>query len=280
MTRRFYISDVFHTGLYSGNQLATVIDTKDLSDTEMQKIARAFNFPETTFYFGGNLEDGFNVRIFTPAEEVPFAGHPSLGTAFLLNHHIEQLNAKSLVLNLKIGKIPIAFDESGVIWMKQPAPVFGEVFSAQTAADCLNISINDIDTDYPAQLVSTGLEFLMIPLRTLDALKRVRVLDSPALGTFCFCKESYSPDYAIAARMFAPEVGVSEDPATGSANGCLASYIVEHEYFGSRQVDIKVAQGFEINRPSALYLKADKNEGVFDINIGGEVRLVAEGKLL
>jgi trans-2,3-dihydro-3-hydroxyanthranilate isomerase len=260
--------------------LATVVDTENLSSEEMQKIAREFNFAETTFFLGGSTVDGFDVRIFTPGQEVPFAGHPSLGTAFLIKNILADLKENRLTLNLKVGKINIEFHEDGVVWMKQPEPSFGQEYSIEETAFALNVNIEDLDANFPRQLVSTGLEFLMVPLNSLDALKRTRVLSSPALGTFVFCRESYDKKHDIAARMFAPEVGVTEDPATGSANGCLASYILEHNYLNSRNIDIQVAQGYEIERPSTLHLNASKKGNVFDINVGGKVRLVAEGNLV
>ena len=280
MTRRFYITDVFHEGPYSGNQLATIIDTENLSSEEMQKIAREFNFAETTFFLGGSIDAGFDVRIFTPAKEVPFAGHPSLGTAFLIKNFLAQLDENQLTLNLKVGKINIQFHKDGVIWMKQPEPTFGQEYTIEEIADSLSLNIEDLDADFPRQLVSTGLEFLMVPLKSLDALKRTKVLSSPALGTFVFCRESYDHEHDLAARMFAPEVGVTEDPATGSANGCLASYILKHNYLNSTHIDIQVAQGYEIKRPSTLHLNASRKGNQFDINVGGRVRLVAEGTLV
>jgi trans-2,3-dihydro-3-hydroxyanthranilate isomerase len=280
MKRRFYITDVFHEGAYSGNQLATIIDTENLSDEEMLNIAREFNFAETTFFLGGSPENGFDVRIFTPNKEVPFAGHPSLGTAFLIKNYLCEIPNNQLTLNLEVGKIDITFNEGEVIWMKQPEPTFGQTYSIEEIVDALKLKIEDLDHRFPIQLVSTGLEFLMVPLVSLDALKRCSVLQSPALGTFVFCRETYDQGHNIAARMFAPEVGVTEDAATGSANGCLASYILEHNYLDSTEINIRVAQGREIKRPSILHLQARKTEGRFDINVGGKVRLVAEGNLL
>ena len=278
MSRMFFITDVFAEGPYAGNQLATMLDASDISSEEMQKIAREFNFAETTFITGGNLEDGFDVRIFTPAAEVPFAGHPTLGTSFLLRNEILKSKVESLVLNLAIGKIPVTFSEDGRLWMQQKQPTFAETFPAGAVAMELGLEPGDIDVRYPSQAVSTGLEFLLVPLTNFAALKKARVIDSRlAQGYFIFCKGGYNDEQHIQARMFASDLGVAEDPATGSANGCLASYLVEYEYLGANEIDVTVGQGYEINRPSQLYLRASKIEGEFDIRVGGRVRVVAEG---
>ena len=140
------------------------------------------------------------------------------------------------------------------------------------------LETSDIDVRYPAQAVSTGLEFLLVPLVSFAALKKARIVSSRlAQDYFIFCEGGYNDEQHIQARMFTSELGVVEDPATGSANGCLASYLVEHEYLGGNEVDVTVGQGYEVNRPSQLYLKASKSEGEFDIRVGGKVRIVAEG---
>jgi trans-2,3-dihydro-3-hydroxyanthranilate isomerase len=134
VTRAFYITEVFAEGPYAGNQLATLPDAAGISSQEMQQIARAFNFAETTFIVGGSLEQGFDVRIFTPNSELPFAGHPTLGTSYLIRNEILKTDTASVVLNLGVGPIPVEFAEDGVLWMTQNAPTFGEIFSAAEAA--------------------------------------------------------------------------------------------------------------------------------------------------
>ncbi len=278
MSHMFYITDVFAEGPYSGNQLATMLDASEFSTEEMQQIALEFNFAETTFITGGNLEDGFDVRIFTPFTEVPFAGHPTLGTSFLLRNEILKSEVESLVLNLAIGKIPVTFSSDGKLWMQQKPPVFGKAIPTEAVAKELGLDPGDIDGRYPAQPVSTGLEFLMVPLTSYTALKKARVTDSKLADCyFVFCEGGYNDEQNIQARMFAAKLGVVEDPATGSANGCLASYLVEHELLGNNEVEVIVGQGYEINRPSQLYLEASKVDGEFDIRVGGKVRVVAEG---
>ena len=279
MSHTFFITDVFAEATYTGNQLGTLLDAADIDTGDMQKIAREFNFAETTFIRGGSLELGFDVRIFTPNSELPFAGHPTLGTAFLIRNEILKADISELTLNLGVGNIPVSFSDDGVLWMKQKPPTFGNMVPKDAIADELGLQTSDIDPKFPVLPVSTGLEFLMVPVNSYEALKAARVTDGKLSdGYFVFCKGGYNDDQSIQARMFASALGVAEDPATGSANGCLASYLVEYEYLGSSDVEVIVGQGYEIDRPSQLYLKASKCDAVYDIRVGGKVRVVAEGK--
>lgn len=225
------------------------------------------------------LNGGFDVRIFTPNSELPFAGHPTLGTAYLIRNEILKTNVSELTLNLGVGNIPVTFSEDDVSWMKQKTPRFGEPVSREAIADELGIQASDIDRQFPVLPVSTGLEFLMVPLNSYKALKAARITDGKlADGYFVFCNGGYNDRQDIQARMFASALGVAEDPATGSANGCLASYLVEFKYLGSNEVEVVVGQGYEIDRPSQLYLRASRLDAVYDIRVGGKVRVVAEGK--
>ena len=282
MSRNFYITDVFAEGPYAGNQLATLPDAADLSPGEMQKIARAFNFSETTFITGGSLESGFDVRIFTPTGELPFAGHPTLGTGYVIRNRLLPSDTKELTLNLGIGPVTVTFGDDGVLWMAQHEPEFGETVPHDEVAGELGLGLADLDTDFPCQRVSTGLEFLLVPLRNHDALNKAHAGSNNLSRTwFVFCRGGYSDEQDIRARMFASdELGVSEDPATGSANGCLAGYLAEYAFLGASRVDAKVGQGYEINRPSQLYLRSGRDGGGYHIRVGGRVSLVAHGQWL
>ena len=281
MSRQYFITEVFAEGAYAGNQLATVVDTDGLTTDEMQQIARAFNFAETTFLMGGDLASGFDVRIFTPVSELPFAGHPTLGTSYLIATRILKSDVDQLVLNLGVGPIPVARDASGTLWMQQNEPEFGATLDHSVVAAELGLDPSMMDDRFPVQQVSTGLEFLVVPLKSYEALKQAR---SPVgdLGHGClvFCAGGYTSAQQVQARMFAGELGVPEDPATGSANGCLAAYLSRYQYFGTPQVDVRVGQGYEIGRPSQLYLDVRPAEGRFNIRVGGRVNLVADGQWL
>ncbi|MBT7877847.1 MAG: PhzF family phenazine biosynthesis protein [Gammaproteobacteria bacterium] len=278
MTRKFFITDVFSEGPYAGNQLATMPDASGISTEEMQQIARAFNFAETTFITGGSIETGFDVRIFTPNSELPFAGHPTLGTSYLIRNEILKTDVRELILNMGVGPIPVTFADDGVLWMTQNQPEFGASFDPADVAIELGLEPTDIDVRFPCRNVSTGLEFLLVPLVSYAALKNACMGQGQlAQAYFLFCAGGYNSEQRVQARMFAGELGVKEDPATGSANGCLAAYLAEYEYFGPGPIDVSVGQGYEIERPSQLYLQSEKRSDEFSIRVGGKVRVVAEG---
>jgi len=279
--REFEIVDVFATEPYTGNQLAVVRDADGMRDDEMLSVAKEFGYSETTFVESEGEEP--RVRIFTPAEEVDFAGHPTLGTAAVLLG-----DRKEVTLDLNVGLVPVR-EEDGVLWMEQNAPEFGDVRDVEAVAEVLGINTAEID-DYPVQEVSTGLPAVIVPLETLDAVRRVSldrdayddfVAESDAKLLHAFAPETYEEENDLNARMFAPYYDVPEDPATGSANGCLGAYLVEHGYFDSRDVDVRAEQGYEVGRPSLVRVSARKSEdGSIDVRVGGKVEKVAEGKLV
>jgi len=286
---KFYIVDVFAEKKLEGNQLAVFICEKGITDSEMQKLAKEMNYSETTFIT--SLEN-YDVRIFTPDMELPFAGHPTLGTAYVIQREIIKSNIKTLLLNLKIGQIPVLFKyKSGnaeEIWMEQNIPAFGQFFDTELIANTIFLREEDIDIRFPIQEVSTGLPFIIVPLKTLDALKRARVErekffdfveNTNAKSILIFCPEARKKGNHLSVRVFAEVPGL-EDPATGSGNGCLASYLVHHQYFGKNSVDIRVEQGYEIGRPSLLLLRAEEKEGQISVSVGGKVYIVAKGELL
>lgn len=286
----FYIVDVFAERKYAGNQLAVFRQAKDLSGEEMQRIARETNFSETTFILRDEPHDGgYDVRIFTPAEEVPFAGHPTLGTAHIIRNEILKGKADEIVLNVKVGKIPVAFNRDGTSWMKQIEPEFGEQHPAEAIAAVLNLAVDDIDGRFPVQEVSTGLPFFIVPLRTLAALKSAKVNrdryfalieDTRAKGMLVFCPQAHEAGNDISVRVFVDYFGVPEDPATGSGNGCLAGYLVKYRYFGKDSIDLRSEQGYEIGRPSLLLLKAERRDRKIPISVGGKSVTVAKGEFV
>ena len=291
---KFNIVDVFAEEKYAGNQLAVFPDAGYISDIQMQKIAREMNYSETTFIISGKMENnGYNVRIFTPEKEVPFAGHPALGTAYVIQREIIGKPVKKIKLNLKAGQIPVAFKYKDnlpeKLWMKQREPEFGRILEPGAVAEVLNLKLDAIDSRSPVREVSTGLPFIIVPLTNLEAVKKAKVElnkyqelinDTNAKAILIFCPETYKEENDLNARMFAPYYGISEDPATGSANGCLAGYLLKYRYFKEGKINIRVEQGYEINRPSLLYLRAEEIEGKIDINVGGNVIMIARGELV
>ncbi|MFQ6084343.1 MAG: PhzF family phenazine biosynthesis protein [Candidatus Aminicenantia bacterium] len=290
----FYIVDVFAEEKYAGNQLAVFRDAEALSDTEMQRIAKEMNYSETTFILSKEKRNGgYDVRIFTPEEEVPFAGHPTLGTAYVMQREIIREPVETIILNLKVGQIPVTLNYSGkeidILWMKQMDPTFGQIFDLESISKVLKLGEKEIDERFPIQEVSTGLPFIIVPLKTKEAIKQAEVArdkyfelikDTQAKAILIFCPETYHQKNDLSVRVFADYYGVPEDPATGSANGCLAGYLVKYRYFERDKINIRVEQGYEIGRPSLLFLRAEDKEGKIDVSVGGKVVMVAQGTLI
>lgn len=293
---KFSIVDVFAEIKYTGNQLAVIWGdgVESLSDEEMLKIAQEMNYSETTFICDSEPDNGgYPVRIFTPKRELPFAGHPTLGTAYIISEEIIKTDVIQVILNLAVGQIPVNWkpEESGkkILWMRQNSPEFTHIYDHKLLAPVLNLELSDFDPDYPIQEVSTGIPFIIVPLKTQSALRKAKVnleyyteliKRTMAKEIFIFCPETHHPENQLCARMFAPALGITEDPATGSANGCLAGYLSHYRYFGSDQVNIRVEQGYEIDHPSLLLLKAEKIGDLIQVEVGGNVIKVAEGILV
>jgi trans-2,3-dihydro-3-hydroxyanthranilate isomerase len=290
----FYLVDVFAEEKFSGNQLAVFRCAKKLSDGQMQRIAKEMNYSETSFILSDEKQNGgYDVRIFTPETEVNFAGHPTLGTAFVIQHEIIKEPVNEVVLNLKAGKIPVYFkftgEKSNNLWMKQLSPIFGDKFDAELLSKILGIDMSDINAVFPIQDVSTGLPVVIVPLKTLDAMKKARInrdkyfefiKDIEAKTILVFCPETYNVAHDLNVRFFADQYGIPEDPATGSANGCLAAYLVKHRYFGSNRINIQVEQGYEIGRPSLLFLKSEEKKQELSVYVGGKVEMICKGQLV
>lgn len=291
---KFYIVDVFAEAKYTGNQLAVFPDAANLSTEQMQQIAKEINYSETTFVTSTQtVSEGYNVKIFTPKQELPFAGHPTLGTAYILQKEIIKSSVKEILLNLKVGQIPVKIDEhnsSGeYLWMQQQAPTFHQVLDRHKIADVLRIESDEIDDCFPIQAVSTGVPFIIVPLKTLESVKRIQVnrdkyfelintIDAKCI--LVFCPETYKQENDLNVRVFCDYLGIPEDPATGSANGCLAGYLVQYSYFGKSEINLRVEQGYEINRPSLILLQAEQKGITIDVNVGGRVVMVARGEFV
>lgn len=286
----FYLVDVFAETRYAGNQLAVFRNAGGLSTAEMQAMAREINFSETTFILSDTPRaGGFDVRIFTPKEEIPFAGHPTLGTAHIIRTEIAGEASERLLLNLKAGQIPVSFGADGYGWMQQLPPVFGPRYTVQDFAPLLGLEPADFDTRFPIQEVSTGLPFFIVPLNSLAALQKARVnreryfafiQHTEAKGVLIFCPETRDPHHQLSVRVFVDYYGVPEDPATGSANGCLAGYLVQHSYWGQEAIAIRCEQGYEIGRPSLLLLEAARDGAAIHVRVGGKSITLARGVFL
>ena len=282
---KFYIVDCFAEEKYQGNELLVLKTDRMVSDEEQQKIAREINFSETAFILSDKQENsGYDVRIWTPnVGEVPFAGHPTLGTAYVINHYYEGGGNDTVKLNLKVGQIPVTVSHDGLI-MSQNPPVFGDTIPKQDIASVFGINPDDISEEYPVQWVSTGLEAVIIPLNSRSALSEIS-MDRAAFEKYI---EKYPKNYCshfffvnmeknkLAARCMMEDF--LEDPATGSANGDLAGYLLEHDYFSSQDIRYTVIQGEDMGRKSVLHVHASCENENWKIEVGGRCHIVASGE--
>lgn len=282
---KFYIVDCFAEAKYQGNELLVVLADRFVSDREQQQIAREINFSETMFILSGKQDNGgYDVRIWTPnVGEVPFAGHPTLGTAFVIHRYLEQKQNRQIKLNLKVGQIPVTVTENGLT-MSQKAPAFGEIIERQEIAEVFGISSGQISDKYPVQWVSTGLPAVIILLKDRQTLSRVRtnretferyILRHPAN----YCSHLFVVDMGddtFAARCLMEDY--LEDPATGSANGDLAGYLLQHDYFNRSDISYTVIQGEDMGRKSVLHIHAGKTADAWTIEVGGQCHIVASGE--
>lgn len=297
---KFYQLDVFTTTPFGGNPLAVFIDGQGLSDAEMQSIALEMNLSETTFVLPPtDPKANVQVRIFTPAMELPLAGHPVVGTHWLL----AELGRYALTApttrvwgQLKVGTLPVdlSVDQGRVtrVTMTQAKPqYFTRVDDVGPLAAALGLSVADLTVGaLKPQVVSTGVPQLMVPIASLDAMRRVRINSATLadllkqLGThlaFLFSFETESPDAQVHTRSFAPGLGVSEDPATGSASGGLGAYLVHYNAIRLGQpTRFVIEQGIEMGRPSRLFVDVEGAPGAVEtVRVGGTAVTLIEGEL-
>jgi trans-2,3-dihydro-3-hydroxyanthranilate isomerase len=303
--RRFHCvqMDVFTSRRLEGNPLAVFTDGRGLSDSEMQDLARETNLQETTFVFPRDAaterEQGIKVRIFVPNEEIPFGGHPTLGTAMVLrtlrlasqkSGSAKSTDVAEIALDLKVGKVPVDFrtDQSGNIFgeMHQVDPIFGPVHDRDTIAALLDLSPRDISSDAPIQTLSTGLFFIIVPIKNLSTLQRLTVAPQKAYDYLSRQKLPGLPDFYYVTRDTGDAaVGLrsrgifstSEDPATGSAAGCTAAWMVRYGIVKPGEV-VHILQGVEIKRPSHIFVRASKDaDSVKNVRVGGHAVQIMEG---
>jgi len=292
--------DVFTDGPLAGNPLAVILDGKGLTSEEMQAVAREMNLSETTFVLPSTTPEAhYKVRIFTPLKEIPFAGHPSIGTAHALVEE-GRIRVKQQLTTVRqevgIGVLPIEIEQlSGgrhVITMTQGAPRLGRTITDLTdLAQALGIPADEIGPDQlPVQVSSTGLDQLMVPLRSLQRVAalvpdygRLKEVEKRlgVSGCLIFALKTFRPEAHVHARFFAPSVGVFEDPATGSAAGALGAYLVAHKVFGPENpVSFNIEQGLEMQRPSLITVTVHHAEGMPSlVKVGGRSVTVISGEL-
>jgi len=283
--------DVFASRALEGNPLAVFPAAEGLTDAEMQAIAKEMNLSETTFVFRREAkieqERGIRVRIFTVGEELPFAGHPTLGTAFVLRG---DRGAAEVALDLNVGTIPVSFEKQrdGQTFgeMRQRDPEFGAQHDRETVARVTGLKPGDFESDLPIQTVSTGVPFTIAPLRELGTIQQLRIDQAGAAeyleksgGKFFFfvTRETVDPAARLHARMIFYN---GEDPATGSASGCAAAWMAR---YGVAKPDerVLIEQGLEIKRPSRIFVRASKSgDRVTNVRVGGHAVEVMRGELI
>ena len=282
--------DVFTSQPLEGNSLAVFPDGRGLTDDEMQRIAKEMNLSETTFILPRDAaverERGVRVRIFTVEEELPFAGHPTLGTAFVLRG---SSNAQEVALDLNVGKVPVRFEEESgepvFGEMTQRDPEFGARHDRETVAHASGLDHGDIDPSLPIQTVSTGVPFTIVALR---GLKNIRTMNVDLRGSaeylersggkffYFVTRETADPSAKLHARMMFYN---GEDPATGSAAGCAAAWAVAHGVIQPEEHAL-IEQGIEIKRPSRIFVRASrKDDRVVNVRVGGNVVETVRGEL-
>ncbi len=289
----FHVVDVFAEAPYQGNQLAVVLHADDLGSDTMQQIALEMNYAETTFVNSERPSDGsYAARVFTPAQELPFAGHPTLGTAWIIRRYLEADAPQTIILKLGVGTVPVIFRDPGngqaVPWFTAPPVEFGPEIQREDIAGALNLSPDDIDAAAPVQELSVGVSVICAPLVSMDALRSAQLnleAFAPLQGrglppfVYLFCKETLDARNDLCARFFFDALGVREDPATGSATACLGAYLVKHRYLASTELSLRVEQGKMVNRPSLLMLQTRETNGVVDVHVGGNVIETMQGEL-
>ena len=292
---QYQLVDVFTDRQFGGNPLAVFPDARNIPEAYFQQIANEFNLSETTFVLPPkDAANDFHVRIFTPQHEMPMAGHPTLGTAFVLAREgrIPASDGKTtVVFEEGVGPIPVTvlFKDGApeFITMSQPLPEFGPEFRDRAAcAAMLGLEESDLLPDAPCRMVSCGVPFFYVPLSSLEAVRRIKanaqamepmLKQASAMGTFVFSLETEQPASQVHGRMFAPGAGVVEDPATGSAAGPLGCYLVRHGLMDSGDsTEILAEQGFEMGRPSHIHITIERSGGdISAVKVGG--RSVAMG---
>ena len=276
-TYRYVVADVFTDTPLTGNQLAVFTDARGLDDATMQALAREMNFSETVFVLPAEGNGDARVRIFTPALELPFAGHPTLGTAFVLAAPLQLLEIK---LETGVGVVPVRLerehDRIRFGWMSQPLPSAEPYADEDELLSALAIDASEL----PVELYDNGIQHVYVALRSEAEVAGLRpdfgrLAELPgAVGVNCFAGNGTR----WKTRMFAPGGGVPEDPATGSAAGPLALHLARHGRIAFGE-EIEISQGAELKRPSTLYARVEGSpERVERIEVGGSAVIVARGE--
>ena len=291
----YHLLDVFTNERFGGNQLAVFTNGRGLTTETMQRIAKELNLSEVTFVLPpDDPANHWKVRIFTPAIELPMAGHPTVGTSYILaREQMVNVSESQPVIRLEegVGLIPVTFKfangEPSLIQMQQREPVFSPEFTDRAlATELLSLTAADL-ADYPVQEVSCGVPFLFIPVKSLAAVQKIKFRPdvwerslSQYGQMFAFTTETLNPTSTVHSRMFAPAMGIPEDPATGAASGPLGCYLVQYGIVQDNPAHIISEQGFEMGRPSYIHIEIHQAAGAYTfVGVGGECVYMGEGSL-
>jgi trans-2,3-dihydro-3-hydroxyanthranilate isomerase len=279
----FYQVDVFTNHIFSGNPLAVFIKAENFTEDELQKVAREMNLSETTFVYPSTKDEAdFDVRIFTPTQEIPFAGHPTLGTAYVLRKYCTVMK-NPLHLNFKTGIIPVWTEEEKIFMEHPPAQILHNLDRSKKIAKALGLPLNCLNKTLPISVVSTGFPALIVPLNSylninsIDINTKVlhEVLDPLGVNMiYPFCRETLHPESSVHVRAFAPTLGITEDPATGSVAGAMGFYW--NSINDEKGISLIIEQGHSLQRPSFIHVDVSKNH---KIRVGGQCESVFTGKM-
>lgn len=284
MNLPFYIVDVFTEKKYAGNQLAVFLDAHSLSTEQMQLIAREINFAESTFITKlDGQKCSATIRIFTPEHEMQFAGHPIIGTSWVLMNKIFENKPDKISISVPVGEIPV-LQAGDLVWLQAAQPQFLDTFSKEDFTTFSNLSSTDFEDAFPIQEVTTGSAFVIVPLKNIKALERL-IIDKDKMNNWmqANCKTSHRAlyfycleDAKLSSRMLCVENNqLIEDAATGSASTCLQAFLLKYH---APDIQIINHQGEYINRPSQIYFDGKLTNNDFDINIGGKSQFIAKGE--
>ncbi|MBO0789569.1 MAG: PhzF family phenazine biosynthesis protein [Ktedonobacteraceae bacterium] len=295
----YVLVDVFTNQPFGGNQLAVFPDARGLTPQVMQALAKELNLSESAFVLPAqDVTADYRVRFFTPAVEVPMAGHPTIGTAFVLaSEGMVQFVSPETILTFEegVGMVPVTLsirdEQLHAIQMRQPLPTFGPVFVDREAiAQMLSLDPARLDSTLPLEVVSCGVPFLFVPVKSLEAIRAIRfrldvwervLREFAAPHVFVFTQEVVLPDSTVHSRMFAPAMGIAEDPATGAASGPLGCYLMRYglvRQTGAGRYQMVSEQGFEIGRPSFVQVQIEHDGRSFTgVSIGGQCQFMGKG---
>ena len=288
----FYQVDVFTKQLFGGNPLAVFPQAQDFKEEDLQKVAREMNLSETTFVYPSTSEEAdFDVRIFTPTCEIPFAGHPTLGTAYVLRENgLVTKDKNPLRLNFKAGIIPVWTEEDKGFMQHPPAKFLQELERSEKIAQALGLGLEHLDGRFPIQVVSTGFPALLVPVISLDKIKEIaintqtlhEVLEPLGIDmVYAFTTQVVHSSFSLHSRAFAPSMGIPEDPATGSVSGAVGAYLAKYDVIEKEKLgDIKIEQGYEMKRPSSIYVQVtQQGSEIQKIRVGGQTQSVFTGQM-